>query len=93
MALKLDVVSAQDDCFARWINIPQRETQREDEDPGNSESLTDLVVTLGEILGEDHDENHIDGQGDRSPGERKTSPDLVDISQAYCVGNDTHHTL
>jgi hypothetical protein len=44
------------------INIPKRETEGEDENPGNSKSLTDLVITLGEILGEDHDENHVDGQ-------------------------------
>lgn len=74
------------------INEPEREDQRENEHPGNGESLSDFVVAFGKVFREDHNKDHINDESNGRPSQRKLAADFVDEAQANGVGNGTHHT-
>lgn len=62
-------------------HLPEGEDEREDEDPGDGKTLTNLVRGIRIVLGKDHDQYHIDDESNRGPGQRETPSGFVDVCQ------------
>lgn len=70
---------------------PKGEDEAEEEDPSDGESLTNFMVAVRVILGEDHDQDHVDYQSARGVEQRELSSNFVDISKTDGVCDDSYH--